>query len=104
MHLETNLQHGKSALRPRLLDQMRERIRLRHYSPRTEAAYVDWVCRFVFFHGKRHPMEMGKEHIEAFLNDLANVKGVSASTQSQAKSRAAISLPRSAGNRIAVAG
>lgn len=59
---------------------------MRHYSPRTEGAYVDWVRRFVLFHGKQHPVELGKEHIEAFLNDLANVQGVSASTQSQAKS------------------
>lgn len=86
MHLETILQHGKYSSKPRLLDQVRECIRLRHYSPRTESAYVDWVRRFVLFHGKRHPVELGKEHIEAFLNDLANVRGVSASTQSQAKS------------------
>ena len=86
MHLETILQHGKSGPKPRLLDQMRERIRMRHYSPRTEVAYVDWVRRFVLFHDKQHPVEMGKKHIEAFLNDLANVQGVSASTQSQAKS------------------
>src|ERR1044072_3664741 len=68
----------------RLLDQVREVIRVKHYSIRTEEAYGQWIKRFVFFHGKRHPREMGAEQIEAFLTDLAVQRKVSASTQHQA--------------------
>ena len=71
---------------PRLLEQLRDRIRLRHYSIRTEAAYADWVRRFVLFHGKRHPREMGRAEVEAFLTHLAVEGRVAASTQNQAKS------------------
>src|SRR5712692_12083522 len=71
---------------PRLLDRMRHAIRARHYSLRTEEAYVGWIRRYIFFHGKRHPAEMGESEINAFLSYLA-VKGqVSASTQNQALS------------------
>ena len=68
------------------MDQLRDRIRLKHYSIRTEQTYVDWVRRFIFFHGKRHPAEMGKPELEAFLTHLAVAGNVSASTQNQAKS------------------
>ena len=71
---------------PRLLDRMRERIRLKHYSIRTEYAYLDWVRRFVLFHEKRHPAEMGATEVEAFLTHLAVSRNVAASTQNQAKS------------------
>jgi integron integrase len=71
---------------PKLLDQVRERIRLRHYSIRTESAYVDWVRRFILFHKKRHPQDMGHAEVEAFLTHLAVQRQVSASTQNQAKS------------------
>ena len=71
---------------PRLLDQLRERIRLRHYSIRTERAYADWVRRFILFHGKRHPISLGATEVEAFLTSLAVDRNVSASTQSQALS------------------
>jgi len=71
---------------PRLLDRLREAIRVRHYSIRTEAAYVDWARRFILFHGKRHPSEMGAVEVTAFLTHLANVRSVSASTQAQARS------------------
>ena len=71
---------------PRLLDQLRERIRLRHYSIRTERAYVDWARRFIVFHGKRHPISLGAAEVEAFLTSLAVDRNVSASTQSQALS------------------
>lgn len=71
---------------PRLLDQLRDRIRVKHYSLRTEQAYVDWARRFILFHGKRHPRDLGPEAIEAFLSDLAVQRNVSASTQNQAKS------------------
>jgi hypothetical protein len=56
----------------KLLDQLRERIRYRHYSLRTEQAYVHWVKRFIFFHDKKHPKEMGKTEVESFLSFLAN--------------------------------
>ena len=69
----------------KLLDQVRAAIRVRHYSIRTEQAYVDWIRRFILFHGKRHPAEMGVEHVTAFLSYLAVERGVSASTQNQAK-------------------
>ena len=52
---------------PRLLDWVRQEIRVQHYSIRTEQAYVDWVKRFVFFHGKRHPRDMGTDEVRAFL-------------------------------------
>lgn len=70
--------------RPRLLDRVRQALRLRHMSPRTEAAYVAWIRRFIFFHAKRHPAEMGAFEVTAFLSDLAVRGRVSASTQNQA--------------------
>ena len=71
---------------PRLLDQLRATLRTRHYSRRTEEVYVGWIRRFILFHGKRHPREMGAPEIEAFLSDLAAVREVAASTQNQARS------------------
>ena len=56
---------------PRLLDQVRERCRVKHYSLRTEKAYVHWIKRFILFHGKRPPNEMGASEVEAFLSFLA---------------------------------
>ena len=70
---------------PRLLDQIRHRTRVLHYSLRTEAAYVDWARRFILFHGKRHPRDMGAAEVAAFLTHLAVERHVSASTQNQAK-------------------
>jgi len=69
-----------------LLDQVRHAIRARHYSRRTEKAYVGWVRRFVLFHGKRHPAELGGPEVTAFLSHLAVERRVSASTQNQALS------------------
>jgi site-specific recombinase XerD len=71
---------------PRLLNQVSARLRTKHYSIRTERAYCDWVKRFVLFHDKRHPKEMGVAEIEAFLTHLAVAGRVAASTQNQAKS------------------
>jgi integron integrase len=68
----------------RLLDRVREALRVRHRSRRTEGAYVEWVRRFILFHGKRHPSELGPEAVTAFLNHLAVEGGVTASTQNQA--------------------
>ncbi|PSB29409.1 integron integrase [Stenomitos frigidus] len=71
--------------RPRkLLDQLRDVIRLKHYAYRTEETYVQWVRRFILFHEKRHPREMGRAEIEAFLTHLAVQEQVAASTQNQA--------------------
>jgi integron integrase len=71
---------------PKLLDQVRLAIRTRHYSWRTERAYVAWVRRFIVFHGKRHPLTMGEREVTAFLSALAVRGRVSASTQNQALS------------------
>jgi integron integrase len=70
--------------RPKLLDQVRQAIRTRHYSYMTEKAYVGWIKRFIFFHNKRHPAEMGEAEIGSFLSSLATESHVSASTQNQA--------------------
>jgi integron integrase len=71
---------------PKLLDRVRESIRLRHYSRRTEEAYVAWIRRYILFHGKRHPSELGAPEVSAFLSSLALERSVSASTQNQALS------------------
>jgi integron integrase len=76
----------ESLLPPRDLEGFPLAIRARHYSIRTEEAYVAWIKRFIFFHGKRHPMEMGDVEVNQFLTDLAVNKKVSASTQNQALS------------------
>jgi integrase len=69
---------------PRLRDRLHEAIKLRRYSPRTEEAYRTWIKRFILFHGRRHPRELGPPEIEAFLTHLATDEHVSASTQNQA--------------------
>jgi len=71
---------------PRLLDCVRLAIRAHHYSPRTEEAYIAWIKRFIFFHDKRHPAEMGADEVTRFLSSLALHGHVSASTQNQALS------------------
>jgi integron integrase len=68
----------------KLLDQVRETLRVKHYSYRTEKTYVDWITRFIIFHQKRHPREMGMLEINAFLTHLATQRNVAASTQNQA--------------------
>ena len=91
--------HRAAALRPplpaaplpalrstKVLDRLRERIRLLHYSRRTEEAYVHWCRAFIRFHGIRHPLEMGGPDVEAFLGWLANDRQVAASTHKQALS------------------
>ena len=69
----------------KLLDQLADAIRMRHYSRKTVSAYVNWCRQYILFHNKRHPREMGAVEIEAFLNHLANVRHVAASTQEQAR-------------------
>ncbi|WP_456383731.1 integron integrase [Hydrogenimonas sp.] len=68
----------------KLLDMVREKIRLKHYSRKTEQAYTGWIKRYILFHDKKHPAEMGKEEIEAFLTWLAVERHVSPTTQNQA--------------------
>jgi len=69
---------------PKLLDRVRWHLRVKHYSIRTEQAYIDWTRRFILFHGKRHRAEMGEPEIAAFLTHLAVDSNVVASTQNQA--------------------
>jgi integron integrase len=71
---------------PKLLDRLRQAIRVRHYSIRTEEAYVQWSRRFILFHHKRHPSSMGADEVNAFLTHLAVEESVSVSTQNQALS------------------
>ena len=72
------------AAKPRLLDRVRQQVRLRHYSPRTEKAYVGWIRRYILFHEKKHPETLGRAAVERFLSDLAVNRHVAASTQNQA--------------------
>ena len=85
-----NLTSDLPALRAvKLLDQLRERIRYLHYSIRTEAQYTQWVRRFILFHDKRHPREMGAKDVEAFLTHLAVEGKVAAAEVTVRRIRAA---------------
>jgi integron integrase len=77
--------HASSA-QPRLLDQVRTAIRRKHYSYRTEQTYIHWIKRFIYFHGVRHPRDMGEAEVTAFLNSLVAGRGLAAATQNQALS------------------
>lgn len=70
--------------KPKLLDEVRRIIRLKHYSYRTEQTYVHWIKRYILFHGKKHPLDMDSSHIEAFLSHLAVTRNVAAATQNLA--------------------
>jgi integrase len=70
----------------KLLDQVRDALRLKHYAYPTEQSYVDWIRRYILFHDKTHPKDMGEPEIQAFLIYLATERNVSASTQNQALS------------------
>src|SRR5438876_11400077 len=76
----------EGASRPRLLDRVRDALRARHSSRRTEKSYVAWIRRYIVFHGKRHPAEMGAVEVTQFLSSLAQQDHVAASTQNQALS------------------
>jgi len=76
--------HEGAGRKPKFLDQLRSFMRARRYSRRIEQAYVDWVRRFILFHGKRHPRELGEEQVMEFLSHLAVKRNVSPSTQNQA--------------------
>ena len=84
LNTKPTVQMGRPVQRPKLLDQVRQAIRTRHYSYRTEKAYVHWIKRYILFHHKRHPVEMGEAEIGQFLSALATDLRVSASTQNQA--------------------
>ncbi|HWT79612.1 MAG TPA: integron integrase [Candidatus Methylomirabilis sp.] len=87
---------------PKLLDHLREALRSRHYSRRTEHAYCHWVKRFIFFHHVRHPATMAEPEINAFLNHLAVKERVSASTQTQALSALLFLYRRVLGREIRI--
>src|SRR5450755_4344451 len=80
------IQTGISPGKPKLLEQVRNVIRRKHYSFRTEQTYIDWIRRFILFHGKRHPSEMAEAEVTEFLTSLARDSNVAASTQNQALS------------------
>ena len=71
---------------PKLLDRVRDRLRYKQYSLRTEQAYIHWIKRFIYFHGKRHPEQMNGPEVEVFLTHLATKEKVAAATQNQALS------------------
>lgn len=77
---------GCMEAKPKLLELVRREIRVRQYSIRTGKNYAAWIKRFILFHDKRHPLEMGADEVGAFLSHLANKRNVTASTQNQALS------------------
>jgi len=83
---QSDIQIKMGQQKSEFLEQVRNKVRLRNYSYRTEKSYVAWVKRYILFHGKRHPAEMGKPEVEAFLTHLAVQRNVAASTQNQALS------------------
>src|SRR5499426_4426739 len=83
-----------TAPKPRLLDRVRDALRVRHYSRRTEEAYVAWIRRYVLYHGKRHPAELSGPEVTRFLSALAVEARVAASTQNQALSVLPTALAR----------
>src|ERR1043166_6652781 len=85
-NMPSNLSTTSSTRNPKLLDRVRDVLRRKHYSFRTEQAYTDWIRRFILFHGKRHPKEMAEAEVGEFLTHLARDGKVGASTQNQALS------------------
>ncbi|BBO79603.1 integron integrase [Desulfosarcina ovata subsp. sediminis] len=81
---ESAIDTDRTGLKPRLLDQVRDVIRCKHYSIRTENTYTEWVRRYILFHNKRHPKDLNEKHISAFLTHLAVNRKVTSSTQNQA--------------------
>ena len=75
-----------STKQKKLLDQVRDALRTKHYSYRTEQAYIEWIKRFILFHGKRHPKDMGAQEVQAYITYLAVEKNIASSTQNQALS------------------
>ena len=83
LSMSAGVQSISTPVKPRLLDQVRQAIRTRHYSARIEKAYVYWIKRYIFFHNKRHPAEMAEAEIGEFLSSLATERHLSAATQNQ---------------------
>ncbi len=88
---------SQSAQQPKLLDRMVAAIRVKHYSLATERTYVHWIKRFIFFHGKRHPADMGAAEVEAFLSALATELKVSSPGQVGGRGGAAVRASRAGG-------
>jgi integron integrase len=86
MDADANVGGSPSPDKTKLLERVRRHLRSKYYSIRTEEAYLQWIRRFILFHGKRHPREMGEAEVAAFLSHLANEAQVAASTQNQALS------------------
>src|SRR5436853_2679942 len=86
LNMVTSLPAGPSQRNPKLLDEVRDVIRRKHFSIRTEQTYIDWIRRFILFHNKRHPREMAETEVTEFLTHLARDRHVAASTQNQALS------------------
>lgn len=84
--MDEGFANSESPRPPRLLEQLRDAIRRKHYSYRTEESYVHWVKRFIYFSGRRHPATLGEAEVTAFLNYLARERTVAAATQNQALS------------------
>jgi integrase len=84
--MSQDLEQSASARTPKLLDQVRQAVRLRHFSPRTEKSYVAWIRRYIRFHALRHPRELGAADVTRFLASLAEARRLSASSQTQALS------------------
>ena len=82
--MDRNERVARGTTGPRLLDRVRDAIRLRHYSYRTEQSYVAWIRRFIFFHNKRHPETMGTNEVREFLTFLAVRRKIAPATQNQA--------------------
>lgn len=74
---------SQALFQPKLIPRLREAVGFRRYSLKTEKSYVHWVIRFIRFHGKQHPKNMGADEVTAFLNHLANTRHVAASTQNR---------------------
>ncbi|NMG56188.1 integron integrase [Aromatoleum aromaticum] len=82
--IERNATLATAVQQPRLMDRVRASLRVAHYALSTERTYCHWIKRFIFFHNKRHPIEMGAPEVEAFLSHLATAENASANTQNQA--------------------
>ncbi len=94
--MPSSLSAAPERRKPKLLDQVRQLMRLRHYSLRTEEAYLGWIKRYILFHGKRHPGELDEKHVPEFLSSLAINGRVAASTQKPGAKCAAVFVQRSA--------
>jgi Phage integrase, N-terminal SAM-like domain len=81
---ESKIDNHQTVPKPRLLDQVRDVIRCKHYSIRTESTYTEWIRRYILYHNKQHPKDLNEKHISMFLTHLAVNRKVTSSTQNQA--------------------